>query len=97
MTATGASQKTSQFSSAATARKTASATSAPIQAALTDRTPVTSSRFAVRGFLASNSRSMMRFTAMAKLRAPTMAMVTSSSCSQCTVLETVNIAVRAAM
>jgi len=58
---------------------------------------VTSSRFAVRGLRASISRSMIRLQAMAKVRRPTIATVTSSSSPQWTSRSSRNIAVSAAM
>lgn len=64
---------------------------------LTDIAPVTSSRCAVRGFRASISRSMIRLTAIAKVRRPTMQTVTSSSRPQWMFLSHWNIAVSAAM
>jgi hypothetical protein len=64
--------------------RTASATAAPVHAVRTLTTPVTSSRVAVRGFCASMRRSMIRLAAIAKVRAPTIAIVISSRSSQCT-------------
>ena len=72
ITAMGASARHSGFSRAAAPRKTTTATSAPVQACFTDIAPVTSSRWAVRGLRASISRSMIRLTAIAKVRRPTM-------------------------
>ena len=48
-------------------------------AAAGDTSPVTSSRRAVRGFLASNARSAIRFIAIAAVRAATTATATSAS------------------
>ena len=59
--------------------------------------PVTSSRLAVRGFRASISRSMMRLQAIANVRSPTIATVTSSSRPQWMCLSHWNIAVSEAM
>ena len=76
---------------------TTRATAAPVHADFTDTAPVTSSRPAVRGLRASISRSMMRLAAIANVRSPTMATVTSSSVPQWMSLSSWNIAVSAAM
>lgn len=93
----GASTRQSVFSEAAAPRKTSSAIAEPMYAVRSETAPVTSSRPAVRGLRASSSRSMIRFAAIAKVRRPTMAMVTTSSWPQCTRLSARNIAVRLAM
>jgi hypothetical protein len=69
----------------------------PTHAARTDSTPVTSSRFAVRGFSASKRRSRMRLADIATVRADTIAIVMSSSCTQCTLRVSRHMAVSAAM
>lgn len=93
----GARAKQRGLSRAAEPRKITTAISAPVQACLTDIAPVTSSRCAVRGLRASISRSMIRFTAIANVRRPTMQMVTRSSRPQWMLRSHSNIAVRAAM
>ncbi|CAM5232423.1 hypothetical protein SVIOM342S_06455 [Streptomyces violaceorubidus] len=85
------------MSRAAAPRKTTRAISAPVQACFTDMVPVTSSRWAVRGLRASISRSMIRLTAIAKVRRPTMATVTRSSRPQWMFPSRWYIAVSAAM
>lgn len=97
ITAMGARARHRGFRRAAAPRKKTSATSAPVHACFTLIAPVTSSRWAVRGLRASISRSMIRFAAIANVRSPTIAIVTSSSLPQWTFLSHSNIAVSAAM
>ncbi len=82
--AAGASSAQSGFSSPADTRNTSPATITDTHACLRVSVPVGSSRFAVRAFRASNSRSAIRLNPMAAHRAPLNATATSTTCRQVT-------------